>query len=401
MTLYHQGRRPAQQRSSRLRGSSTFSSPQGPRTTRPAVPRLRRAQRDTRPDRARRRAVERGGPVLRRACSARSPTRCSARTWQGPPPIGPATNYSMPWFVSNRGYGFLLDSTWLNRFDLTGDGHLAGHHRRAGGAATRSTPVRRRPTCCERATADPTIGRQPPPAEWFFGPWYQPTGSDDFRRSSRRGAGTPVAEGGLDVPVTVAQTTPTTCRARPRPSGRATGAQAANAQRVPRLGLPGHHLRQLVRLLRTTPTAPTARPTPTAGSSRPRWAPPIRCRTSAYLDDLVRRRRLHRARRRRVLAGAPPGGARDDGYDGWMEDFGEFVPPDARLADGRSGLAAHNVLLHRLPRRVARADVAAEGPRLRPVRAVRLHRHRPRWPASCGAATRPRTTPRPTGWPPP
>ncbi|MGH2727889.1 MAG: TIM-barrel domain-containing protein, partial [Actinomycetota bacterium] len=34
--------------------------------------------------------------------------------------------------------------------------------------------------------------------------------------------------------------------------------------------------------------------------------------------------------------------ALDDGYDGWMEDFGEYVPPDAVMYDGRPGLAAHN-----------------------------------------------------------
>ena len=39
--------------------------------------------------------------------------------WQGPPPVGPSSNFTMPWAVSSRGYGFLLDSTWLNRFDLT------------------------------------------------------------------------------------------------------------------------------------------------------------------------------------------------------------------------------------------------------------------------------------------
>src|SRR4051812_50075961 len=39
-------------------------------------------------------------------------------SWQGPPPFGPASNFTMPWFVARSGYGFLLDSTWLNRFDL-------------------------------------------------------------------------------------------------------------------------------------------------------------------------------------------------------------------------------------------------------------------------------------------
>ncbi len=34
--------------------------------------------------------------------------------------------------------------------------------------------------------------------------------------------------------------------------------------------------------------------------------------------------------------------ALDLGYDGWMLDFGEYIPPNARLADGRSGWLAHN-----------------------------------------------------------
>ncbi len=34
--------------------------------------------------------------------------------------------------------------------------------------------------------------------------------------------------------------------------------------------------------------------------------------------------------------------ALDLGYDGWMLDFGEYIPPNARLSDGRSGWLAHN-----------------------------------------------------------
>jgi len=34
--------------------------------------------------------------------------------------------------------------------------------------------------------------------------------------------------------------------------------------------------------------------------------------------------------------------ALNDGYDGWMEDFGEYVPADSILANGRSGFAEHN-----------------------------------------------------------
>src|SRR3712207_3584555 len=40
----------------------------------------------------------------------------------------------------------------------------------------------------------------------------------------------------------------------------------------------------------------------------------------------------------------------EDGFDGWMEDFGEYTPPDARAADGTPGAQMHNLyptLYHR------------------------------------------------------
>ena len=46
----------------------------------------------------------------------------------------------------------------------------------------------------------------------------------------------------------------------------------------------------------------------------------------------------------------------DDGYDGWMEDFGEYTPEDARAHDGSTGSALHNryvTLYHRSGRRFA------------------------------------------------
>ena len=45
------------------------------------------------------------------------------------------------------------------------------------------------------------------------------------------------------------------------------------------------------------------------------------------------------------------------GYDGWMEDFGEYTPPDSRSADGMSGRAMHNLyptLYHRAAREYAK-----------------------------------------------
>ena len=135
----------------------------------------------------------------------------------------------MPWMVSSRGYGFLLDSTWLNRFDLTGHGPLAGGDGRAGAALARlrgPEPA----DVLQRVTTDPLVGRQPPPAEWFFGPWYQPTGDDRVPRlPPHRVAHAGRAEGGLDVPVTVAQTYTHYLPCAAQAGGRAAGRERANA----------------------------------------------------------------------------------------------------------------------------------------------------------------------------
>ena len=34
--------------------------------------------------------------------------------------------------------------------------------------------------------------------------------------------------------------------------------------------------------------------------------------------------------------------ALDHGYDGWMEDFGEYTPPDSITRDGSPGMVEHN-----------------------------------------------------------
>ena len=47
----------------------------------------------------------------------------------------------------------------------------------------------------------------------------------------------------------------------------------------------------------------------------------------------------------------------DDGHDGWMEDFGEYTPPDSRSANGMTGARMHNyyhVLYHRAGWRFAK-----------------------------------------------
>lgn len=260
-------------------------------------------------------------------------------TWQGPPPIHRASNYTMPWFLSNRGYGFLLQSTWLNRFDLRRD--------ETWSVATAEPAIRWSvfpgvpSVALAAATAEPDFGRQPDPAPWFFGPWVQMTGSAQLREDLLRGWRASLSDGGLDVPVTVSQTYThyLPCGDHLRGSGRA--GQRALVERHHAWGYrittyvnsfvcrthagdaysEGDRANHFVQRPGggTYPILNAAIPdAPTLGLVD--FTSPA---AAAYWRELVRP-------------------ALEDGYDGWMEDFGEYVPPSARLSDGRRGLAAHN-----------------------------------------------------------
>ena len=259
--------------------------------------------------------------------------------WQGPPPIGPSSNFTMPWMVSSRGYGFLLDSTWLNRFDLTASDRWR--------VETAEPALRWRVYAgpepvdvLQRVTTDPLVGRQPPPAKWFFGPWYQPTGDTAFRDFLRTAWRTPVEEGGYDVPVTVAQTYTHYLPCGAQAGGRSAGRERANADAYHSWG---YRVTTYVNsfVCRDHPDGAYG-----AGEANG-WFVKTALGTTYPLPYLA-----FLSSSSAIVDFTAPGAvgwwqsliaeALDDGYDGWMEDFGEFVPPDAVLADGRPGLAGHN-----------------------------------------------------------
>src|SRR4051812_21770318 len=253
-------------------------------------------------------------------------------SWQGPPPFGPASNFTMPWFVARSGYGFLLDSTWLNRFDLDqGDVWRVEHADPANlrirlyGGPTPAHVLR-------RFTTDASVGRPPAPAPWYFGPWYQPAGTEAFTNGLMAGWRE------KDVPITVAQTYThyLPCAAQ---NGRTAQEQALTdmyhrwgykvttyvnsfvCQEHPQ----GAYQRGDSNGWFVKTALGTTYPIPYAG---------YRNSSSAVVDFRA------------------PGAASwwqglireaiNNGYDGWMEDYGEYVPPDAVLADGTSGVESHN-----------------------------------------------------------
>lgn len=252
--------------------------------------------------------------------------------WQGPPPI-PGTNFSMPWLVSSRGYGFLLESTYPNRFRLGTDRPDAWN------VETQEPALRARvfagPTTADvvRRLGVPT-GRQPDPAPWFFGPWYQPAGPNEFR----------VELTSLwrewDVPMTVAQT-----YTHYLPCGSHLANRQAEKDRAALYHANGYMVTTYVNsfMCNTHPSF--------AEGNRNGYFVKTKLRTTYPIPYLAANATLD-APYSAVIDFTNPAAtawwhglisdALEDGYDGWMEDFGEYVPPDAVMHDGRSGLAAHN-----------------------------------------------------------
>jgi alpha-glucosidase (family GH31 glycosyl hydrolase) len=173
-------------------------------------------------------------------------------------------------------------------------------------------------------------GRQPrPAAPWYFGPWFQPSGDEGALVTKLRAA---------DAPLSVAQT-----YLHYLPCGDQQGRRAEQRERTRRLHVAGVAVTTYFNPMLCT-------------SYQPRFAQAVRSgaltKTAAGLPYLYRYSTLNqftvgqfdfsRAPGRRLFQ-ALISEAVEDGYDGWMEDFGEYTPLDSRSADGRRGTQMHNL----------------------------------------------------------
>jgi alpha-glucosidase (family GH31 glycosyl hydrolase) len=252
-----------------------------------------------------------------------------------------ATYFPIPWVLSTAGYGVLVDNPETSYFDL-GAGPDAWSVEVVKGpegeAGAEAGPPPDRIALRFFAGPDPAdvlrrmtrrVGRQPmPQAPWVYGPWYQ--ADDDERLELAR-------LGEQDVPISVLQT-----YTHYLPCGE------QRTERERRLTEDAHAAGVAV----TTYFNPMVcenyaagyDPAATAGAlTRNRLGEPYLYRYGASPEDsnLVGQFDFFRE-------AGPDAYARlldeaiADGYDGWMEDFGEYTPLDSVSGEGIDGTRAHN-----------------------------------------------------------
>lgn len=259
-----------------------------------------------------------------------------------------ATYFPMPWFLSTRGFGVLSDNAETSRFRLgtESEGEWsfeadAAHLKLKFFAGPRPAGALRRMTAA--------IGRQPEPkAPWVFGPWFQ-TG---HQNTSPGELGYVKALRDADAPISAVET-----HMRYMPCGSDVGHEAEERARVRGLRAGGL---ATVSYTREAICASYSGPYDEASS---KGAFIRRTDGKPYTFDSfvgsgvteLGMLDFTNPAAQGVYAGILDR-AYDAGYDGWMEDYGEYAPPDSVSFNGIPGKRLHNlhpVFYHRAGLRYA------------------------------------------------
>ena len=259
-----------------------------------------------------------------------------------------ASSYPIPWLLSTRGAGVLVDEDRDTRFRLAPGGAPAWDVETDGPRLRLLVVTGPRPAdALRRLTA--RIGRQPAAAApWQWGPWFQTghqnTEPDELARVAalRR----------ADAPVSAVET-----HMRYMPCGADRGQEAAERARTA-----AFHAQGLAALTYLREAICADDPAAFAdGEARGAFTRGPDGRTRTY-EAFVGGRTTQVAQ---IDFSSPAGDAFHadqlaravaNGYDGWMEDYGEYTPPDAVSADGTPAAEMHNrypVLYHRSGHRFA------------------------------------------------
>lgn len=237
-----------------------------------------------------------------------------------------ATYFPVPWVLSTAGYGLLLDNDEDSALELA-----TAEHPGSWRASVESDRLELRvfggPTpaqVLERMTA--AVGRQPAAsAPFVHGPWWQPKGDAVTELAALRAKG---------VPVSVAQTYTHYLPCGDEDPGRERAQTAAL------------HADGVAVTTYVNPMICVSHPEYAAGAERGAYTKnadgtPLVYRYSTASNFQVSQIDFSSTAGRNLFTSILQRTV-DDGYDGWMEDFGEYTPDSAVSADGTPGPTMHN-----------------------------------------------------------
>jgi sulfoquinovosidase len=247
-----------------------------------------------------------------------------------------ATYFPVPWVVSTRGFGVSIDQDDLSYVRLRADsGDTWSIEAEAGLLAFTVYGGPGPLDALRRYTA--LTGRQPAPERWFFGPWYQ-SGHDNHVPLAREQWQADALAG------TAVSAVETHCRYLPL--GEDRGYEESERARTAFFHSRGQAVLSYINPLVGTDYPEAFEPAAGAGAlQRDRRGRPYLYqgyaggRMPPYTDETQYDFGSQAARpcwgqvAERIVAA---------GYDGWMEDFGEYTPLDAVASDGSTGTAPHN-----------------------------------------------------------
>jgi alpha-glucosidase (family GH31 glycosyl hydrolase) len=243
-----------------------------------------------------------------------------------------ATYFPVPWLLSTAGYGVLVGNDETSYF------RLGSSDPSAWSVEAQSTSLQLRfiagpaPRDALRRLTELT-GRQPPAAApWIFGPWYQPTGSDQLGQARMLRDS--------DVPGSAVNT-----YLHYLPCGDQRGREAEQPPFTAGFHDLGYAITTYFNPMICTSYQPTYSEAASAGVL-------TRNQLDLPYTYLLSTGALNFTSVSQFDFSAPGtqsfwngllSEAVGHGYDGWMEDFGEYTPLDAKSADGRPGPQMHNL----------------------------------------------------------
>lgn len=245
-------------------------------------------------------------------------------------PTGPTTsNFPIPWLVSTRGFGVLIDNSERSYFNLLNERADAWDAEVESGRLRLVVFAGPQPAGVVTRYSDYS-GRQPEAEPWFFGPWFQPTLEKEPLELAKRFR----AE---DVPVTLAQT-----YTHYLPCGAQKGKEKEERERVAAYHALGYKITTYFNPHVCTTYHPVYDEMAAKGYFvKDRSGRPYLLSNPFTADQQISEIDFTNPGAKTFFQQLL-GEAVDVGYDGWMEDFGEYTPTDSVFANGETGLTMHN-----------------------------------------------------------